>query len=53
MARASKKAEREGRTIVFIDEAGFYLLAAAVLSAANETPLSFHQGAGWRILGVL
>jgi transposase len=41
MARASKKAEREGRTIVFIDEAGFYLLAAAVLTYAprGQTPL--------------
>ncbi len=41
MARASKKAEREGRTIVFIDEAGFYLLAAAVLTYApkGQTPI--------------
>lgn len=41
MARSSKKAEREGRTIVFIDEAGFYLLAAAVLTYApkGQTPL--------------
>jgi transposase len=41
MARASKKAEREGRTIVFIDEAGFYLLAAAVATYApkGHTPV--------------
>ena len=41
MARASKKAGREGRTIVFIDEAGFYLLAATVLTYApkGQTPI--------------
>ncbi len=41
MAGASKKAEREGRTLVFMDEAGCYLLAAAVLTYApkGQTPL--------------
>lgn len=41
VARVKKKAEREERTIVFVDEAGFYLLAAAVYTWApqGETPL--------------
>jgi transposase len=41
MAGDSKKAAREGRTLVFIDEAGFYLLAAAVLTYApkGQTPI--------------
>lgn len=41
MARVKKKARREGRTIVFVDEAGFYLLAAAVSTWAprGETPI--------------
>lgn len=41
MGRARKKAEREGRTLVFIDEAGFYLLPAAVTTYAprGQTPL--------------
>ena len=41
MGRASKKAQREKRTIVFIDEAGFYLLAAAVMTYApkGQTPI--------------
>ena len=40
MARAQKKAADEGRTIVFIDEAGFYLLPAAVRTYAprGQTP---------------
>lgn len=41
MGPARKKARREGRTIVFIDEAGFYLLPAAVASYAprGQTPV--------------
>lgn len=41
VAGAKKKAKREGRTIVFVDEAGFYLLAAAVYTWApqGETPI--------------
>lgn len=41
MARIEKKAEREGRTIVFVDEAGFYLLPAAVRTYAprGQTPI--------------
>ena len=41
MARAQKKAEAEGRTIVFVDEAGFSLLAAAVYTWAprGQTPI--------------
>ena len=41
MARARKKARREDRTIVFIDEAGFYLLAASVMTYApkGQTPV--------------
>jgi transposase len=40
VARAKKKAADEGRTIVFIDEAGFYLLPAAVRTYAprGQTP---------------
>jgi transposase len=40
LARAQKKAEAEGRTIVWIDEAGFYLLPARVRTYAprGETP---------------
>lgn len=41
MACIEKKATTEGRTIVFVDEAGFSLLAAAVYTWApqGETPL--------------
>jgi transposase len=46
MARAAlprnrKKGAREGRTLVFVDEAGFYLLPAAVATYApvGETPV--------------
>ena len=41
MVCAQKKAREEDRTIVFIDESGFYLLAAAVYTWApkGETPL--------------
>jgi transposase len=41
MGRARKKARREGRTIVFIDEAGFYLLPAGVWTYAprGQTPI--------------
>ena len=41
MARDSKKAAAEGYTIVFVDEAGFYLLPMAVRTYApvGETPL--------------
>jgi hypothetical protein len=37
----SKKADREGRTFVFVDESGFYLLPAAVRTYAprGETPV--------------
>ena len=40
-ARASKKAETEGYTIVFIDESGFYLLPMAVRTWApqGQTPV--------------
>lgn len=34
LARAEKKAEEEGRTIVFIDESGFYLLPVVVRTYA-------------------
>jgi transposase len=41
MARYQKKAEREGRTLVWIDEAAFYLLPALVRSWApvGEPPI--------------
>ena len=41
MGRVRKKAEREGRTIVFVDEAGFYLLPAGVHTYAprGQTPI--------------
>jgi transposase len=41
MAGTEKKARAEGRTIVFVDEAGFYLLAAAVYTWAprGQTPI--------------
>src|SRR3954467_6124243 len=41
VARAQKKARREGRTIVWVDEAGFYLLAGVVRSYAprGQTPV--------------
>ena len=40
MARVEKKAAAEGRTLVFVDEAGFSLLAAAVYTWAprGQTP---------------
>lgn len=40
MARAQKKAADEGRSLVFVDEAGFYLLPAAVRTYAprGQTP---------------
>ncbi|HEV2121176.1 MAG TPA: IS630 family transposase [Chloroflexota bacterium] len=41
LARPQKKAKREGRTIVWVDEAGFYLLPARVRSYAprGQTPV--------------
>lgn len=41
MARARKKTQREQRTLVFIDESGFYLLPGAVRTYAprGETPV--------------
>lgn len=41
MERVRKKAKQEGRTIVFVDEAGFYLLPAGVHTYAprGQTPL--------------
>lgn len=41
MAGVEKKARTEGRSIVFVDEAGFYLLAAAVYTWAprGQTPI--------------
>ncbi len=41
LARAEKKAEAEGRTIVWVDEAGFYLLPARVRTYAprGQTPI--------------
>jgi len=41
LARTAKKATQEGRTIVFVDEAGFYLLAALVrtYSPVGQTPI--------------
>ncbi len=41
MARDPKKAEQEGRTLVWIDESGFYLLPALVRTYApkGETPI--------------
>ena len=41
MARAEKKAQAEGRTIVFIDESGFYLLPIVVRTYAPRgcTPI--------------
>ena len=40
MARTQKKADSEGRTIVWVDEAGFYLLPARVRTYAprGQTP---------------
>ena len=41
MGRVRKKAQCEGRTIVFVDEAGFYLLPAGVWTYAprGQTPI--------------
>jgi hypothetical protein len=41
LARAEKKANAEGRTIVWVDEAGFYLLPARVRTYAprGQTPV--------------
>jgi transposase len=41
LARAEKKARREGRTIVLIDESGFYLLPGVVKTYAprGQTPI--------------
>ncbi len=41
LARAEKKAEADGRTIVWVDEAGFYLLPARVRTYAprGHTPI--------------
>ena len=41
MVDVEKKAEQEGRTIVFVDEAGFYLLPMSVRTYApcGQTPL--------------
>ena len=41
MARDQKKARREGRTIVWVDEVGFYLLAGVVRTYAprGQTPV--------------
>lgn len=41
MARVEKKARREGRTLVLIDESGFYLLPAVVKTYAprGQTPI--------------
>jgi hypothetical protein len=41
LARAEKKAEAEGRTIVFIDESGVYLLPIVVrtYSPCGQTPI--------------
>lgn len=41
MARHQKKAEQEGVTIIWIDEAGFYLLPMAVriCSPRGQTPV--------------
>ena len=41
MAGPEKKARDEGRTIVFVDESGFYLLAAAIYTWAprGQTPI--------------
>ncbi len=41
LARAQKKAEQEGRTIIFVDESGFYLLPMAVRTYApvGHTPI--------------
>ncbi|HET7078578.1 MAG TPA: transposase [Chloroflexia bacterium] len=41
MASTQKKAAREGRTIVWVDETGFYLLAGCVRTYAprGQTPL--------------
>lgn len=45
MARVRKKAEREGRTIVWVDESGFYLLPAVVRTYApcGKTPILRHK----------
>jgi transposase len=41
MARAEKKSRREGRTILFVDESGFYLLPGVVSTFAprGQTPI--------------
>lgn len=41
MVRVRKKAKQENRTIVFVDEAGFYLLVSQVLTYApvGQTPI--------------
>jgi len=45
MACAQKKAEEEGRTIVFVDESGFYLLPSVVRTFApqGQTPVLREQ----------
>ena len=54
MVGNQKKAEREGRTIVFIDEAGFYLLPAAVRTYAprGQTPI-LHFPLSWDHLSAI
>ena len=53
LAGSQKKAEREGRTLVFVDEAGFYLLPAAVRTYApqGQTPILRYRY--WEHLSVI
>lgn len=45
MAEAQKGAIEEGRTIVFVDESGFYLLPSVVRTYAlvGKTPVLYEQ----------
>ena len=54
MAHPQKKAAREGRTLVFIDESGFYLLPSVVYTYApqGKTPL-LNAPLKWEHLSVI
>ena len=53
MGRVEKKAGREERTIVFVDEAGFYLLPGAVRSYAPRGQTPILKSRPWEHLSVI
>lgn len=53
MACAEKKAAEEGRTIIFVDEAGFYLLAAALYTWAPRSQTPILKYPMWEHLSVI